>query len=519
VRRITQEQYGTIIADIFGADIKVQGRFDPDVRQEGLLAIGTSHVSVTPGSLEQYDSLARSIAAQVVDERHRDLLVGCKPAQPKAPDEACAGKFLGEVGRQLFRRPMTQQELAAQVKVAGEATEALGSFYAGLETSLAIMLESPRFLFREEVSEPDPDNAGQFRLTAYSKATRLSFFLWNTTPDDQLLDAAANGDLDSRRGLAKQVDRMLASPRVKAGVRAFFSDMLGFDAMANLAKDPEIYPKFTPTLAADAEEQTLRTITDHLLTRHGDYRDLFTTRHTFLSPLLASIYRVPIATRKGWEEHDFPDGDPHAGIVAQVSFLALHSHPGRSSSTLRGKAVREILLCQQVPTPPANVNFAIVQDTKNANYRTARDRLTAHRTQPTCAGCHRIIDPIGLSLEKFDGLGALRDQENGAAIDVSGELDAAHFTGAAGLGQTLHDTPAATSCLVNRMYGYAAGHVPAKGEVDWVKYLQDQFAAGGYRVPELMRLIATSDNFYRVSAPAKGNPTEAEAASQKEGRS
>lgn len=308
-----------------------------------------------------------------------------------------------------------------------------------------------------------------------------------------------------------QIDRMLASPRLKSGVRAFFTDMLGFDTLSALAKDPEVYPKFTPTLAVDAQEQTLRTITDHLVVRKGDYRELFTTRRTFLSPLLASIYRVPIGTRKGWESYEFPEGDEHTGIVTEVSFLALHSHPGRSSSTLRGKAVREIFLCQPVPAPPANVNFSIIQDTKNIDRRTARDRLTAHRTQPTCAGCHKIIDPIGLSLEHFDGLGAERQQENGAPIDASGQLDAVQFSGAIGLGQTLHDAPAAASCLVNRLYAYAAGHIAAKGEAEWIKYLQDQFKAGGYRLPDLMRAIALSDDFYRIQAPLKANgPTQAD---------
>jgi hypothetical protein len=520
VRRITKDQYAAIIGDVFGADIKIQGRFDPDVREGGLLAIGTAHVSVTPSSIEQYDSIARGIAAQVVDEHHRAQLFGCKPASITAPDDACAGQFLGEVGRQLYRRPLTAQELKAQVDVAHAAAETLGGFYDGVATSLAIMLESPRFLFREETAEPDPDHPGQMRLTAFSKATRLSFFLWNTTPDDALLAAAENGELNTERGLGRQVDRMLASPRLKSGVRAFFTDMLGFDAMTTLAKDPEVYPKFTPTLIGDAQEQTLRTLTDHLLTRNGDYRDVFTTRHTYLTPLLGAIYRVPVDTRTGWEAHDFPDGDPHVGIQTEVSFLALHSHPGRSSSTLRGKAVREILLCQQVPTPPANVNFAIVQDTKNAVLRTARDRLTAHRTQPTCAGCHKIIDPIGLSLENFDGLGGYRTQENGAAIDASGELDAAKFEGAAGLGKTLHDDPAATACLVDRLYGYGAGRAPVTGEAEWMKYLQVRFAAQGYRLPDLIRTIVTSDAFYRISAPSKpGGTTQAEAASANGGKS
>lgn len=502
IRRLTQEQYIAIIADMFGPDIKIGGRFDPDIREDGLLAVGTSHVSVTPSSLEQYDGMARGIAAQVVDEAHRAELVGCQPKSLKEPDADCAGRFLGEVGRQLYRRPMSDRELQGQVAAAAAATETLGDFYAGLETSLATMLEAPQFLFRKEATESDPDRPGERRLTAYAEASRLSFFLWNTAPDDELLAAAERGDLQTRKGLARQVDRLLAAPRLEAGMRAFFSDMLGFDRLGGLAKDPQIYPKFTPAVVSDAEEQTLRTIIDHLLVRKGDYRDLFTTRKTYLTPLLASVYRVPIDQPKGWSIYEFPDGDAHAGLVAEVSFLALHSHPGRSSSTLRGKAVREILLCEPVPSPPANVNFSIVQDTKNPQFRTARERLTAHRSDPTCAGCHKIIDPIGLSLENFDGMGEYRQQENGAAIDAGGELGSARFQGAPGLGRTLHDDPAATACLVNRIYAYGVGRKPGKGEGEWLAHLQKQFAEDGYRLQDLLRHIALSDAFYKIAVPA-----------------
>jgi hypothetical protein len=501
VRRLTQEQYQTIIADIFGADIKIGGRFEPDLRKSGLLAVGAGEVSVTPAGFEQYDSMARGAAAQIVDERHRDMLVGCKPASVTAPDDACAKSFYASVGRLLYRRPLKDGELKTQVAIADAAAIKLGDFYKGLAMGLTGMLEAPQFLFRREVAEADPDHAGQQRLNAFSKAARLSFFLWNTTPDDELLTAAESGDLNSSRGLAKQVDRLMASPRLTAGARAFFNDMMAFDAFADLSKDTTIYPKFTNAVIADAQEQTLRTITDHLLVEKGDYRDLFTTRKTFMTPLLGTIYRVPVETKDGWEAHEFAADDPRVGLLTQISFLSLHSTPGRSSPTIRGKALREVLLCQKVPDPPGNVNFNLVQDTKNPNFRTARARLAAHATQATCTGCHRLIDPMGLGLEQFDSLGEYRPAENGQAIDASGELDGVKFTDAASLGKALHDNPATPSCLVNRLYAYAAGRQAAKGEAEWIHYLDTSFAADGYRLPDLMRRIATSDAFYRITAP------------------
>jgi hypothetical protein len=500
VRRLTQEQYQTIIADIFGADIKIGGRFEPDLRKAGLLAVGAGEVSVTPSGFEQYDSMARGTAAQVVDEKHRGMLLGCKPASAKAPDEACAKQFFSSVGRLLYRRPLTSDELKAELAIADATTNKLGDFYKGIAMGLTAMLESPQFLFRREVAEADPDHPGQQRLDAYSKAARISFFLWNTTPDDELLTAAEKGELNTDKGLAKQVDRLMASPRLMAGTRAFFNDMMDFEAFADLSKDTTIYPKFTNAVLVDAQEQTLRTITDHLLVQKGDYRDLFTTRKTFMTPLLGTIYRVPVETKEGWEAHQFAAGDPRAGLLTQISFLALHSTPGRSSPTIRGKALRTVLLCQKVPDPPGNVNFNLVQDTKNPNFKTARQRLEVHRTQPTCAGCHKLIDPIGLGLENFDSLGEYRPTENGAAIDASGELDGVKFTDAASLGKVLHDNPNTTSCLVSRLYSYAAGRQAEKGEVEWMKFLNADFASHGYRLPDLMRTIVTSDAFYRISS-------------------
>lgn len=504
-RRLSQEQYRQVVADLFGPSIKVGGRFEPDIRRDGLLALGDSQVAVTASGLEEYDKIARNVAAQVVSEAHRDTLIPCKPANAKAPDDACATQFLSETGKMLYRRPLTADELQSRVKVANDAAVGLKDFYSGLGISLSTMMVSPKFLFRQEVAEPDPDHSGQYRMDAFSKASQLSFFLWDAAPDPELLAAAEHGDLNTDKGLAKQVDRMIASPRLTNGVRAFFTDMLGFDEFDTLAKDSMIFPKYNTKVAHDAQEQTLKTIANLLVTEKGDYRDIFTTRKTYLSSLLASVYGVPlVAPVGGWAPYEFPAGDSRAGIVSQVSFVALHSHPGRSSPTLRGKAVREVLLCQRVPTPPANVNFTLVQDTKNPQYKTARARLHAHATDATCAGCHKIMDPIGLGLEAFDSGGSLRSSENGETIDTSGELDGMKFTDAAGLAKAVHDDPAAPACVVSRASSYGLGRLPAKGEGEWVKTLQKDFQDGGYHFPALLREIATSPEFYRVAPPQMG---------------
>jgi hypothetical protein len=518
MRRLTQDQYRNIVADVFGSTIKLGGRFEPDNRTDGLIAIGSGQASVTAAGLEQYDKIARSIGDQIVDEQHRTQMIPCKPANEKTPDDACTKQFLGKVGKLLFRRPLTDKELAAYVASAADATKKTGSYYEGLSLGIAGLLSAPQFLYRQETTEPDPAHKGQERLTAYAKAQRLSFFLWNTAPDPVLLAAADSGELHTQKGLAKQVDRMLSSPRLEAGVRAFFTDMLEFDSFDTLAKDAAIYPKFTFAAAAQAKEQTLKTLVDLLVVNDGDYRDVFTTKKTYLTPLLGSLYRTPVMAPDGlpdaWVPYEFKDGSGQAGILTHASFVALHSHPGRSSPTLRGKALRQVLLCQKVPDPPGNVNFNIVQDTANPNYKTVRQRLTAHATEAMCTGCHKITDPMGLALENFDTIGGYRDSENGAKIDTSGELDGVKFTDAPGLGKTVHDNPNAASCWVKRVYAYGVGRQSTKTESDWLKeVVQKQFAADGYRLPQLLRRVATSDTFFRI-VPADAAKAPAVASAQ-----
>lgn len=492
---MTAEQYRNSLEYIFGPGIDLQVEFAPVARTEGLLANSASIAGVSSAQLQGIQGVAASVAKQVVDATHRNYLVPCEPASMDAPDSACATEFLSSVGRLLFRRALSDEEVAMYVDFAGVAAEELEDFYAGLEIALEGMLISPEGLFVVEREEPDPENPDQFRLDAYSLASRLSFFLWNAGPDDELLSAAESGELQSAGGIERSVDRMLASPRLSSGMRAFFDDMFAFEEVKTLAKDSTIYPEFTGVTAEDAREQTLRTSLDHLLVNDADYRDLYTTRSTFMSPALAIIYGV--AAQPGWAPHTFPEESPRAGLLTQVSFLSLHAHPGRSSVTLRGQALRELFLCQVVPDPPPGIDFSVVAN-PNSHYPTQRERVAAHLETPSCAGCHRITDPIGLSLEQFDGAGAYRLTENGATIDASGGLDGFEFNGAIGLGEALRENAELPRCLVQRIYSYGTGGPPQLEARAVMDYFNQDFAEQGYRLRGLLRTVALSNAFSRI---------------------
>ena len=506
VRRLTESQYRATVADLFGPDVPITARFERGLREEGLIAIGTSEAGVSPYSIEQYDAAAQSVAAAVVSEKNRGARVHCKPQKEASFETSCAQRFIQQYGLSLFRRPLTPAEVSRFVNVAQMGQERLGDFYSGLQFSLAGMMTAPEFLLR--IEKPLAGTSGSPReLDDWSKATRLSYFLTNSAPDPELLRAAARGELDTASGLRHQVDRLIASPHFERAVRAFFEDMLQFDQFDDLAKDSLVYPAFNSTVAADTREQTLRTIVNLLVEEHGDYRDLFMTRQTYLTRPLGIVYRVPVPTRNGWEKTVFPPSSHRAGIQSQIAFLALYSHPGRSSPTLRGKALREVFLCQDVPDPPPKVTFAGFADTGNGRMPTARDRLAAHRNQPACAGCHKIMDPLGLTLENFDGVGTYRTVENGAPIDGSGSLDGVNFRTPEGLAQALHDDPQTPRCLVEKLYRFAVGRDTSMEERPYMDYLTRSFAASGYRVPDLMRTIALSHNFFAVSTPAT-SPTD-----------
>ena len=221
MRRLTESEYRATVTDIFGTDVKIAARFEPGLRAEGLIAVGTGQAGVSAFSIEQYHAAALSISADVVSEPRREKYVPCNPrSDPSSFNADCAQAFFQRLGPLLLRRPVTVTDTRRFVESARSATGRLGDFYGGLQLALAGTLVSPEFLLRVETTEPDPRHTGRLRLDPWSKATRLSYFLTNSAPDAELLRAAGAGELDERRTLAHQVDRLIASPHFERTVRA-----------------------------------------------------------------------------------------------------------------------------------------------------------------------------------------------------------------------------------------------------------------------------------------------------------
>lgn len=490
--RLSVAQYRSSVRDIFGQDIQVPAALEPDTSLGGFVSIGSAQSAISPRGVEQYEDAAFKIAAQALGTpAKRAALVPCTPKGPS--DDECARTFVTELGRKVWRRPLDGDEVTALANVVTGAGATLGDFYLGAEFGIAALLQAPSFLYRSTFGEPDPDQPGQNRLTSYEMASRLSYFLWNSTPDATLLDAAEHGELTDPAAVEREVTRMLEDPRARAGLRNFVTEYLRLDNLDALSKDPKVFTYYSPEVGPAAREETLLNFEYAVFHEDSDFRDLFTSRHTFVNPKLASIYQVLAPDPEGFARVELPEDVPRRGLLGQVSFLALYAHPTSSSATLRGKLVREVLLCGTIPSPPVDVNTALPEPSPDA--LTLRDRVQVHLTDTFCATCHKSMDPIGLGMENFDGLGRYRTKENGATIDASGELDGAPFSGPLDLAERVRSHPELPQCFVRRMYQYATSFEERASEDEVIAALTKDFEASGYRVRHLLFAIATSPGF------------------------
>jgi len=502
LRRLTQSQYANALHDLFGEAVIVPRALEPDTARAGSRAVGAAETSVSPRGTEQYQDAAYAVAEQVLrDPARRAAAVPCAPSGPG--DATCAASFVRAVGRKVWRRPLTEDEVTRLAAVVTRAGTTLADFHRGAEYGLAALLQSPDFLFRAELGV-DGGRPGERRYAGYELASRLAFFLWDSTPDDALLDAAQSGALDAPAGLEREVDRMLASPKARRGLRAFVTDWLQLAKLDSLSKDATIFPSFSADLGPSAREEVLRDAEALTFERPGDFRDFFTARETFVNRRLAAIYGVQFPVREAsatqFERVTLPSSTPRRGFLGTVAFLALEAHPVSTSPTLRGRFVRETLLCNEIPMPPVNVNTAIPEP--SPQLRTLRQRLAAHVADASCRGCHSFIDPPGLAFEHFDGIGRFRALDNGTAIDAAGTFDGRPYRDAAELAAIVRDHWQLPECIVRRAYRHAWGQVEADGQREETQRLQTRFAAAGYQLRALLRDVALGDNFRRAAGPA-----------------
>jgi hypothetical protein len=500
LRRLTVVQYRNSIADLLGGGVTVSGDFEADAALSGFASIGAALVSLSHHSVEEFETSALDLARQALSDPTRAAaLVGCNPTA--ATDDACTQQFIKKFGRRAWRRPLTDGEVATYVGVAKTVQTGMKSFFGGLAYALAGLLESPHFLYREEWGTPDPAKAGRLVFNDYELATRLSFFLWNSTPDDALLDAADAHQLTQGSGFATQVQRLLKSPRAAVGIQTFFSEYYRLAELDNLQQLPTVFLQKTDTLGPAMREETLRLLTDITVTRDGDFREIFDSSTTFVNAELAKLYGLPPVSGTDFVKATLPATGVRVGYLGQGSFLALNAHANIGSPTERGKFIREMLMCQQIPPPPMNVP-PLPDDSAAPTKQTMRQKLQIHRELEPCKTCHTIMDPMGLAFENFDGIGAYRTMDAGQVIDVTGDLDGTAFNGPRELAKLLRDNASVQACVARNLYRYVLGHVEGSGEEPAITQLAQGFKDGKFQFSALVNGMVKSAAFFYAGPPS-----------------
>ena len=389
------------------------------------------------------------------DTPSRQQIFVCRPAAP-ADESACAGKILSTLGRLAYRRPVDKATLDTLMEFYARGRAGKGSFDSGIESALQFLLASPEFLIRFEA---DPSNLAPnavYRLDDIALASRLSFFLWSSIPDDQLLTLAAQGKLKDPAVLEQQVRRMLADGRSRSLIANFAEQWLHLRNLKNSGPDLQAFPDFDDNLRQAMKEETTLFF-DSIMREDRSVVDLLNADYTFVNERLARHYGIPNVYGSEFRRVKVPS-EARRGLLGQGSILTVTSYPNRTSPVERGKWILTNLLGVPPQPPPPNVP-PLQESSADGKVLSLRERMEQHRANPVCAGCHRLMDPIGFALENFDGVGHWRTNEDGAKIDPSGTLfNGATLDGAAGLRQALAAQPEVfVGVMTEKMLTYAVG--------------------------------------------------------------
>jgi hypothetical protein len=384
----------------------------------------------------------------------RRKIFSCRP-RGAADEDGCAKTILSNLARRAYRRPLSNEDVQALLGYFKDGRRA-GSFEAGIQTALEQILVSPDFLFRIEI-DPEKAPAGTaYRLTDLELASRLSFFLWSSIPDDELLDVASKGKLKAPAVLETQVRRMLADRRSKALVDNFAAQWLQLRDLRGFVPDADLFPEFDENLR-DALQQETELLIDSQIRENRSVVDLLTANYTFLNERLARHYGIPDVYGNHFRKVTLTD-NRRGGLLGQGSLLTITSYPNRTSPVLRGKWLLDKMLGTPPPPPPPDVP-ALKDKGTNGQLQSVRERLQEHRKNPACAGCHSRMDPLGFALDHFDAVGAWRTVDSGTPVDASATLpDGTQFEGVAGLRQLLVSRQEQfVHNLIERLLGYSIG--------------------------------------------------------------
>jgi hypothetical protein len=485
--RLTRREYNNTVRDLLGDSTHPADEF-PDDRDRSFLFRRAGLVATQDADLLR--STAEALASKAIGTPSSVL-----PCDPSTGEDACAAKFISDFGKRAFRRPLSTAETMRLTALYQNARTAQGmTFNQAIETLLEGILQSPAFLYHWESPYDAPKLVGGVvQLGAYAVASRLSYFIWGSMPDQALFDAAAADKLTSDADIAAQARRMLADDKAKDAAAAFFREWLEIDQIEPLPKDAEAYPDYNDELKTAMVSGTEAFARNVLFESGGKLETLFTANYTFSNQLLGKVYGNAAT---GTDVAKTPlDTTQRLGLLTEPSFLTLAGSPDGSNPVKRGKAVYQKLLCGELPPPPPNVPPAKPASAGG----TTRQRFTEHDMNPCATACHQLMDPIGYAFEHYDGIGRYRTMDNGQAVDSTGTLTidgaAKPFADAVDLSKILSTSDTVRGCFSKQWFRFAVGRSETDSDAPSLAAIASAFATNQFDMRDLAPAIAASRSF------------------------
>jgi hypothetical protein len=499
VRRLNRTEYGNTLRDLLGTTTDYGAKFPPENLSFGFDNIGEA-LTVQPLHIELYEESAEAVLnelfARPATDVVRQRILPCDPASGRV----CMTQSVTALAQYAYRRPVVEAEVSGLVDIAQDFVTTGGNANDGLKLALKGVLLSPHFLYRVELDQ-DPSSPVPHRLNGFELATRLSYYLWSTMPDEPLLVDAQGGNLVTDAGLSAQIERMLKDPRSSALILNFVGQWLNLRRADQVKPDYTTFPTFDDDLRAALKAES-QNFVNELFQQGRPISELLTAPFTYVNKRLATHYGMPSPAGDGFVRVDLT-GTPRLGFLTQASFLTATSNPTRTSPVKRGKWVLDQLLCTPPPPPPPGVDSSGV----DMGTLSVRQRLEAHRAKEPCRSCHAVMDPIGLSFENYDGIGAYRTADQYGPIDATGTLTTpagdVNFVGANELVPILAKDPRLASCVAQKVLTYAIGRGYSSADADTVTSVTEAMTASNQGLRGLFASVAQSEAFRSRRAVAQ----------------
>jgi hypothetical protein len=504
IRRLNKLEYDNTVRDLLGINLAPSKMFDfvDDEFGDGFNNDGDV-LSLSPLSIEKYLTSAQFLIDKALDPAPANAAVRNKIlvcTVPQTPEADCGKRIIGDFARRAFRKPASTEDVNAFFALIDVAKKQGDNFEAGIKIALAAVLVAPEFLFRAEV---DPTPGTERALDNWELASRLSYFVWASMPDDELFQKAEQKALVNPGEIASQVRRMLGDPKVAGGfTTAMVEQWMQTLELRQANPNTMFYPTWQAPVR-DAMEQEVRGLLGPVLTGMAPAQELLTAKYVYANRALAQHYGLPNAANVPTDRFDkiMLTDDKRGGVLRGGNLLVGSSHPDSHSPTKRGKWILERLLCEHPPAPPAMIPAFVPT---NIPQGTLRQKLEQTHVSMggACMACHSFIDPMGFALENYDGAGLWRDRDNNLPVDATGTMPGSgeKFDGAAQLSDLIAKDPRFPACMAKQFLTYGLGRKMTDKDKVVIDDLGKKFSAGGFKVPQLVELVAQSPLMTRRQA-------------------